>query len=88
MATRYVADSSNRQFEMPLPNNLSEAFNEAGEALEKLFEEGLPAAGISQGEITGLIWIGVCLHSDHAGYGNRDGFCPLCLRNRRNPDGG
>ncbi|MCJ7703194.1 MAG: hypothetical protein MUO62_16555 [Anaerolineales bacterium] len=57
--TRIMADSSDRQYETYLPNNLREGFNEAGEAFEKLFEEGLTGAGISQGEITALIWIGV-----------------------------
>ncbi|MBT3320852.1 MAG: hypothetical protein HN392_01065 [Anaerolineae bacterium] len=41
-----------------LSNEMQDAFNEAGEELEEVFEEGLPALGISDGEITALIWIG------------------------------
>jgi hypothetical protein len=56
--TRYIADNNDRQLERWLPTDLREGLNEAGEALEELFEDGLPAVGISQGEITALIWVG------------------------------
>jgi hypothetical protein len=56
--TRYLADNNDRPFEMQLPDNLRGDLNEAGEVFEELFEEGLSAAGISQGEITALIWVG------------------------------
>ncbi len=44
--------------DMPLSSDVQDAFNEAGEELEEVFEEGLPALGISDGEVTALIWIG------------------------------
>lgn len=46
-----------RQYDMPLPDTLQERFKEAGEALGRLFEEGLPATGISQDELIALPWI-------------------------------
>jgi len=56
--SRYMVDNNNQRFDMQLPDNLQEGFNDAGDVLEELFEEGLTAAGISQGEITALIWVG------------------------------
>ncbi len=44
--------------QMPPSSDIQETLNEAGEELEEVFEEGLPALGISDGEITALIWIG------------------------------
>jgi len=56
--SRYMVDNNDQRFDMQLPDNLQEGFNDAGDVLEELFEEGLTAAGISQGEITALIWVG------------------------------
>jgi hypothetical protein len=60
--TQYNLDSSDQGFEAPLPENWREEigkfFAEAGMALEKVIEEGLPALGISQGELSALIWLG------------------------------
>jgi hypothetical protein len=59
---RYSGDSGNQGYDAPLPENWREEmenfFAEAGMAIEKVFDEGLPALGISQGELTALIWIG------------------------------
>jgi len=60
--TNFQSDSVNQQYELPLSENFSEdfqeAFEEAGEEFEKVIEEGLHAAGISDSEVTTLIWIG------------------------------
>lgn len=53
--SQYNLDSGDQ---MSMPADMQEVFNEAGEAFEELFLEGLPAAGISQEDITALIWIG------------------------------
>ena len=58
---RYSGDSSNQGYEAPLPENwreeIGKAFAEAGKEFEKVFEEGLPALGISGGELTAMLWI-------------------------------
>ena len=59
---RFSGDGNNQGFEAPLPENwhkeIGNFFAEVGIAIEKVFEEGLPALGISRGELTALIWIG------------------------------
>jgi hypothetical protein len=58
----YSSDSSNQGFEAPLPEDwreaIGEAFAEAGTAFADLIEEGLDTLGVSQGELTALLWIG------------------------------
>jgi len=54
---RFNAENNNQQYQVPLPEDIREAFREAGKAIEKVFEEGLPALDISQGELTALLWI-------------------------------
>lgn len=60
--SRYNVDPSDQQYDLPLADDFSEnfqkAFEEAGEDLGEVFEEGLSAAGISDSEVTALIWIG------------------------------
>ena len=60
--TRFSGDGNNQRYEAPLPENwreeLGKVFAEAGKEIEKVFDEGLPALGISQGELTALLWIG------------------------------
>lgn len=60
--SRYNVDPSDQQYDLPLADDFSEnfqkAFKEAGEDLGEVFEEGLSAAGISDSEVTALIWIG------------------------------
>lgn len=56
---RFSGDSSNQDFQLPLPEDIREAFNEAIRSIGKVFEEGLPALGLSQGELTALLWIGI-----------------------------
>ena len=52
---QYNLDSGDQ---MSMPADMQEVFQEAGEAFEELFREGLPAAGISQEDITAMAWIG------------------------------
>jgi len=54
---QYETDSQSVQ--QPLPENMREAFKEAGQEMEKLFREGLTASGISKDELTAVIWIAV-----------------------------
>ncbi len=53
--SRFNMDSNNQRFEMPVPGEIQRAFREAGQELENLFEQGLPAAGITQRDITAII---------------------------------
>ena len=53
--SRFNMDSNSQRFEMPLPGEIQRAFKEAGQEFEKLFEQGLPAAGLSQSDITAII---------------------------------
>jgi hypothetical protein len=57
--TRFSGDSNNRQFQLPLPEDIREAMREAARLIEEVFEQGLPALGLSQGELNALLWIGV-----------------------------
>lgn len=52
---QYTMDSSNFQYDPFVPGELQKGLNEIGEAFERLFTYGLPAAGISQGDITAII---------------------------------
>ncbi len=45
------------QNQAPLPEDFREAFRQAGRELGRLFDEGLPALGISHGELSALLWI-------------------------------
>jgi len=59
---RFSGDSSNQSYEAPLPENwreeISKAFAEAGKEFSRILEDGLPALGISKGELTALLWVG------------------------------
>lgn len=59
---RFSGDGNNQSYDAPLPGNWREeigrAFSEAGKEIERVFEDGLPALGISTGELTSLLWIG------------------------------
>jgi hypothetical protein len=58
---RFSGDSSNQSYQAPLPENWREeignAFAEVGKEFSRILEDGLPAIGISKGELTALIWI-------------------------------
>jgi hypothetical protein len=57
----FSGDGNNRTFDAPLPENwreeIGKAFAEAGKEFSRILEDGLPALGISRGELTALIWI-------------------------------
>ena len=59
---RFSGDGGNQRYEAPLPENwreeIGKVFAEFGKAVEKVLQEGLPALGITRGELTALIWIG------------------------------
>ena len=60
---RFSGDGNNNQsYQAPLPENwreeIGKAFAEFGKAVERVLQEGLPALGITRGELTALIWIG------------------------------
>jgi len=59
---RFSGDGGNQRYEAPLPENwreeIGKAFAEFGKAVERVLQEGLPALGITRGELTALIWIG------------------------------
>ncbi len=59
---QYSGDGGNQRYEAPLPENwreeIGKAFAEVGKEIGRILEEGLPALGISQGELTALLWIG------------------------------
>ncbi len=61
--TRFSGDGSNRTYDAPLPENwreeIGKAFAEAGKEFSRILEDGLPSLGISRGDLTTLIWIGV-----------------------------
>ena len=58
---RFSGDGSNQRYNAPLPENwreeIGKAFSEVGKEISRIFEEGLPALGISKGELTALVWI-------------------------------
>jgi len=61
---RFSGDGNNNQsYQAPLPENwreeIGKAFAELGKVIESVINEGLPALGISQSELTALIWIAV-----------------------------
>jgi hypothetical protein len=60
---RFSGDGNTQRYEAPLPENwreeIGKAFAEFGKEVKRVIEEGLPALGISKGDITALIWIGV-----------------------------
>jgi hypothetical protein len=59
---RFSSDGGNQSYQAPLPEDwreaLSKLFEEAGKAWTRLLKEGVPSLGISQGELTVLLWIG------------------------------
>jgi hypothetical protein len=60
---RFSGDGSSQRYNAPLPENWREEigkfFAEVGKEFERILDEGLPALGISQGELSTLIWIAV-----------------------------
>lgn len=54
---QYERDSQSSH--QPLPGDMKDAFKDAGQEMQKLFNEGLSEVGLSQGDVTTLIWIGV-----------------------------
>jgi hypothetical protein len=60
---RFSGDGNNQRYQAPLPENwreeIGKAFSEAGKELARIFDQGLPALGITKGELTALIWIAV-----------------------------
>jgi hypothetical protein len=59
---RFSGDGNNQSYQAPLPENwreeIGKAFAEVGKEFSRILEDGLPALGISKGELTALIWIG------------------------------
>ncbi len=56
--SRYESDSQSGQ-QQPLPEDMREAFKEAGQEMERVFNEGLSEAGIPKEDVNTLIWIAV-----------------------------
>ena len=58
---RYSGDSSHQGYEAPLPENwreeIGKAFSKVGQEFARILENGLPALGISKGQLTALLWI-------------------------------
>ena len=61
-SAQFSGDGGNQRYEAPLPENwreeMGKALDEASKEFARLFEEGLPALGITRGELTALLWIG------------------------------
>jgi hypothetical protein len=56
---RFNGDSNaQNDYQVPLPGEIREAFRQAGNEIERVFDRGLPALGISHGDLTALLWIG------------------------------
>jgi hypothetical protein len=59
--TRFSGDGNSQRYQAPLPENwreeIGKAFSEAGKEFARVLDQGLPALGISKGELTALIWI-------------------------------
>jgi len=59
---RFSGDGNNQSYQAPLPENwreeIGKAFAEVGKEFARILEEGLPALGITKGELTALLWIG------------------------------
>jgi hypothetical protein len=60
---RFSGNGNNQTYDAPLPENwreeIGKAFAEVGKEFSRILEDGLPALGISRGDITALIWISV-----------------------------
>jgi hypothetical protein len=58
---RFSGDGNTQRYEAPLPENwreeIGKAFAEVGKEFSRILEDGLPALGISKGDLTTLIWI-------------------------------
>ena len=61
--TRFSGNGNDQGYQAPLPENwreeIGKAFAEVGKEFSRILEDGLPALGISKGELTALIWIAV-----------------------------
>ena len=61
--TRFSGNGNDQGYQAPLPENwreeIGKAFAEVGKEFSRILEDGLPALGISRGELTALIWIAV-----------------------------
>ncbi len=57
--TRFSGNGNSQNYQLPenWREGLSKFFEAAGKGWTKLLHEGLPALGISQGELTALLWI-------------------------------
>jgi hypothetical protein len=59
--TSFSGDGNNQSYNAPLPENwreeIGKAFAEVGREFSRILEDGLPALGISQGELTAMIWV-------------------------------
>jgi hypothetical protein len=59
---RFSGDGNNQSYQAPLPENwreeIGKAFDQVGKEFSRILEDGLPALGISRGELSTLIWIG------------------------------
>ena len=54
---QFERDSQSSQ--QPLHEDMKESFKDAGQEMQKLFNEGLGEVGLSEGDVSTLIWIGV-----------------------------
>jgi hypothetical protein len=59
---RFSGDGNNQGYDAPLPENwreeIGKAFSAVGQEFARILQDGLPALGISKGELTALLWIG------------------------------
>jgi len=55
--SRYQSQNNSQGFQQPLPRDMHEAFQQAGQELQKLINEGLAKTGLSQSDLTTIIWI-------------------------------
>ncbi|MCE9647089.1 MAG: hypothetical protein K8S20_13895 [Chloroflexi bacterium] len=56
-SSRYETDPHRSQ--QQLPQDMREAFQQAGQEMQRLFDQGLPEAGISKEDLTTILWIAV-----------------------------
>ncbi len=54
-SSRYESDSPSSQ--QPLPEDMREAFKQAGQEVQRVFNEGLTEYGITKEEISTLVWV-------------------------------
>lgn len=54
---QFSSESNDQQYQVPLPEDIRDVFDQIVRSIEKAFEEGLPEIGLSQGELTALLLI-------------------------------